>query len=876
MMWVARAIVIGALAYGTWLNGATDASTLYRIAIALSTATLLTVVASMGQPSVRMPRIFFALWVVWIVYAAAQTAPVNSVTRYFFRGPASIQDEFVEPGLADLSIDVSGEGADEVVGEVPDESVSSRFQYIPRGTVSLDETRRAITPYLVGFGFALLASRLFTTSASRRVLLWCIAINCTLLAAWGILQRAGGSSDLLPGLSSPYSSPAFSSFIYKNAGAAAILPGAAAAILLVLINRSSIRSRAGYRGSHPMLTRRNITLMLALAVMVIGLTVSLSRGACVSAFIAFVVVALIRRRGYGRVAKYSTIFFAVMVIGVFASSFVTERLTESMQRRLGDVSLDALSTDQRWKHWQDGFTTAVSNFPSGTGLGTYGYATLPYQEETFPYWFREAHNQYLEIFTEMGAIGIVILVAMIVWFLRLCRSGFRDQANGSTVEWASFGIALALMAGIQSVVDFVIAIPANLFVYAVFISTVATRLSLTVDPASKVSLKKTEPRNVTAIVRPILMGVVALASLAPAISLSQQRAIADKALDETILSSANDSQTIEFANEMLSRLDKAIVAAPRNASLWERRAWWHLIAYRVGLMEELQNRGENVVWTSTDPININEFITLTPAENRDATRNVFRSTDSLRQSLEQMQLSASEAIRLNALQTSSYYRSMLVAEFTGLDRSFWKDKSARLSNNDARRLFVNGLMAYLSSDDEQMIDQWNRSLSIDDRNWKPIMQIATTRMTPLRVAERLVPSRSPNLILDLAVANVPDRQTDPKTILPTEFFDPKVARGLIEYCETDSRFDNRLRFQTLAQLHEKLDDFAAAGKYWDMALTEAPENPGYRIRLIEALMKQQKFAEALDQAIVGRSLHPNEKRFRSLVAQSRSGLANQH
>lgn len=76
---------------------------------------------------------------------------------------------------------------------------------------------------------------------------------------------------------------------------------------------------------------------------------------------------------------------------------------------IGDTS-DG-SVNARWGLWDTALTTIASNPLTGVGLGQYSLVAMPYADYRLPYY---AHNLYLDIMVEIGIVGGLIWLAIIM------------------------------------------------------------------------------------------------------------------------------------------------------------------------------------------------------------------------------------------------------------------------------------------------------------------------------------------------------------------------------------------------------------------------------------------------------------------------------
>jgi O-antigen ligase len=128
----------------------------------------------------------------------------------------------------------------------------------------------------------------------------------------------------------------------------------------------------------------------------------------------------------------------------------------------------AESVELRRQAWHDALAI-VRDFPvTGTGLNTYGTATLVYNTARTDLHFQEAHNDYLQLAAEGGLlIGIPALVAMAACVRGVGRRLAEDR-HDLMAYWMRFGAAVGL-AGIalQSAVEFSLQMPGNAALFAV-------------------------------------------------------------------------------------------------------------------------------------------------------------------------------------------------------------------------------------------------------------------------------------------------------------------------------------------------------------------------------------------------------------------------
>ena len=103
---------------------------------------------------------------------------------------------------------------------------------------------------------------------------------------------------------------------------------------------------------------------------------------------------------------------------------------------------------------------------TGTGLNTYGVATLFYQTSAQGFHLREAHNDYLQLAAEGGVLLGVPIACAIVALVRAMRRRFVSSSGSS--YWIRLGAVTGLSAiALQSIVDFSLQMPGNAVMFAV-------------------------------------------------------------------------------------------------------------------------------------------------------------------------------------------------------------------------------------------------------------------------------------------------------------------------------------------------------------------------------------------------------------------------
>ena len=258
----------------------------------------------------------------------------------------------------------------------------------------------------------------FTRRNTLRILLVVIAVNSALLALLGLAQRAMGATEIM-GFWKPSNSNFAATFINRNHGAAYLnLALAVSAALAFWYYRRQLR-RSEY--SSPALVFGFFALLIALMVLY-----SYSRGGGFL-MIGFLVVAvgLVGRRllfstDQGQSPLVATVL--VLLVVAFVGQGLYTLKTDRIRDRLRDIAKD-MAAGSDYPCWVTAGATwemAQDQLIEGWGAGSYRFY-FPVYQARYPdilvdpdthkrVLWEHAHDDYLELLAEVGAIGCGILV----------------------------------------------------------------------------------------------------------------------------------------------------------------------------------------------------------------------------------------------------------------------------------------------------------------------------------------------------------------------------------------------------------------------------------------------------------------------------------
>ncbi|MFN7981827.1 MAG: O-antigen ligase family protein [Vicinamibacterales bacterium] len=173
------------------------------------------------------------------------------------------------------------------------------------------------------------------------------------------------------------------------------------------VRRRRRRSYEDERGLAPAL--QTGVMLLAAACLLAGVITSLSRMGFVTTLVSISTVTLgwlLTRRRHGPTWLWSVpLLLPLGVVWLVATNGMVLRFADTANS--GD-----LSADGRMQIWRE-TVHLISAYPwTGAGLGTFEHALYPFRFAMSTNAVDYAHNDYLQIFAELGIVGLVLTVAL--------------------------------------------------------------------------------------------------------------------------------------------------------------------------------------------------------------------------------------------------------------------------------------------------------------------------------------------------------------------------------------------------------------------------------------------------------------------------------
>jgi len=149
----------------------------------------------------------------------------------------------------------------------------------------------------------------------------------------------------------------------------------------------------------------------------------------------------------------AAVIVALALAGVLASGFAADRWSDFKQPQSDETvkRLGSIASGERYENWKSALDASSSESLTGIGPGTYEYW---YAREGSGYQFvRDAHSIYLESLAEMGPVGLILVLALVLGPLgmavALALKQGSDRRRGLAAAAAAGMVAFAVAAGID-------------------------------------------------------------------------------------------------------------------------------------------------------------------------------------------------------------------------------------------------------------------------------------------------------------------------------------------------------------------------------------------------------------------------------------------
>jgi hypothetical protein len=340
---------------------------------------------------------------------------------------------------------------------------------------------------LAGFGFMLLGLARGIGGRDLRTLAPGIVTLGVLMSMIGIVQKALWNGKVY-GFWEPINqgAVAFGPFINRNhfAGWMLLALPVAAGYLASQVAKGMVGVKPGWRNRVVWFSTtdasRAVLTGFAILVMGFALTLTLSRSGigCFLLAMALSAFHVLRRQ---QTAAKGRVLGTYLVLVFFVA--VAWAGIDAIGARFAQVDW---ALGGRTGAWADAWRIHRM-FPwFGTGLNTYGSATLLLQEfEKATAHYVEAHNDYLQLLAEGGWMVTVPALVLIGLFAREVRRRFREGLDDRTGYWLRLGAVTGIVAvAFQEIVEFSLQMPGNAALFTVLCAMAVRRATVKRAPSA--------------------------------------------------------------------------------------------------------------------------------------------------------------------------------------------------------------------------------------------------------------------------------------------------------------------------------------------------------------------------------------------------------
>jgi len=314
--------------------------------------------------------------------------------------------------------------------------------------------------------FVLGSARLFSVRGARRVAN-AIAVVGIVLALVAIIQKPLFTGKIY-GFWTPFGAGnPFGPFVNRNHFAGWMLM--ALPVTFGLICGGSARAMRGvkpnWRDRLLWFSSSDATRLILCAfgavIMALSLVLTMSRSGISALALAIAITGAFVIRRQRTTRRTITIGYLCLLVVVVVSWVGAEAIASQF------AETDWSEFNNRRGAWTDAIDIAA-RFPAmGTGLNTYGVATLFYQRHDLAKYFSAAHNDYLQLAAEGGLLLTIPAAACLVAFIVAVRRRFIEETSLRTY-WLRIGAVTGLTAiALQETVDFSLQMPGNAALFAV-------------------------------------------------------------------------------------------------------------------------------------------------------------------------------------------------------------------------------------------------------------------------------------------------------------------------------------------------------------------------------------------------------------------------
>lgn len=307
---------------------------------------------------------------------------------------------------------------------------------------------------------AFAASAVLLSTQNGRGLIKTIAILTTVASFYGIFIFATGNHYVLWLEKTSYEDALSATFINRNSFATMAGLGILASLGLLLQRIGEISGRLSVRerwhAFWMLVVQQGWPWLLTSLVCFMALVLTNSRAGLAASVVGIVtfllLLAFMRRPSRWQI-------MSMVAITATITGLILVTLGSSVGTRLTRVGSDAAVRDTIYTYTHQIIDT---NPITGTGLGTFQESFSAVRTPEFYVMMRRtiehAHNTYLELTSELGYPGIMLLGFSILIAMLACLYGLKTRRRA--IAWPALGLSAMVLVGGHALADFSLSVPA--------------------------------------------------------------------------------------------------------------------------------------------------------------------------------------------------------------------------------------------------------------------------------------------------------------------------------------------------------------------------------------------------------------------------------
>ncbi len=299
-------------------------------------------------------------------------------------------------------------------------------------------------------GYALIFFLVINNIKSKvqlKKLILTIVIVAFCLSIFGIIQKAFWNGKIYWFRELRYGGTPFGSYVNRNHYAGFMVMAIPLALSAIAITKS---------------INKKIILSYMALIMASTIFISLSRGGMLAFLGSFLFILLSFL--FHKTLKKHISFIIMLLMGIVIFILYLQLFSVVADRLLTVIDPDELLSQKRFLVWKDSLNI-VSDFPLlGSGLGTFRYIFPKYKTFYNRLIFQYPENDYLQLLTETGIIGFLIIIWGLLAFL---IASFKLMAKNKILIFF-IGSIFAIL--IHSFCDFNLHIPANALIFSIILA----------------------------------------------------------------------------------------------------------------------------------------------------------------------------------------------------------------------------------------------------------------------------------------------------------------------------------------------------------------------------------------------------------------------